>query len=207
MEMSTFDLALNYLTYKPRTEKEIRDYLKKKKIKKDIIENTIEKLKEYNYINDREYVKLYLKNNHLGKRFGLKKIKYDLIKRGISEKTLTIIDQIPEENLNDYCIYHFNKVLSSTDKVPYRKRVPKIVRYLNLRGFDYQDYSSLISEIPKESDIDELKFKKDFEHYYKLYSKKGFNSSELKSRIIRGLLSKGYDYKYINEIINQFELK
>ena len=52
----TFDRAVNLLTFKPRSEAELRERLLEKAwTNAEIVEDVIGKLTEYNYINDEEY--------------------------------------------------------------------------------------------------------------------------------------------------------
>lgn len=62
-----------------RTEKEVRDKLKEKDYASLTIDRTIEKLKEYGYVNDETFLENYLsfKQDQMGPR----KLKYDLIQQ------------------------------------------------------------------------------------------------------------------------------
>lgn len=205
--MEVFDLALNYLTFKTRTEKEIRDYLKKKKIRSDLIEETIGKLKEYNYINDQNYVKMYLDYNDSSQMYGKIRVANTLKKRGISDQDIEMInDYITPEKEEIYSKFHFSKVEKLTKELPYIKRVNKIIRYLSSRGFNYETFSQLITKIPKTIEsFNEEKFEKDLEHYLKLYTRKGFSNRDLKNKVIKGLLSKGYHYDLIAERFTEID--
>lgn len=206
--MEVFDLALNYISYKNRTEKEIRDYLKKKSIRQDLIESTVEKLKEYNYINDENYLKQYLEFNKYGNQYGLQRLKYSLKNKGINNENLPNLNDILSNiNEEEFCLNHFKKIKKQTDGLPYSKRINKIISYLSNKGFKYDLYSSFLKEIPKLSENNtNLEFEKYFDHYLKLYKRKGFSGRELKNRIIKGLLSRGISYDIISSEINELEL-
>ena len=54
-----YDLSLSYIETKLRTESEIISYLEKKGFTKNIIDDTIKKLKESNLINEKLYIEAY----------------------------------------------------------------------------------------------------------------------------------------------------
>lgn len=81
------NLALKKLSYKIRTEKEIRDFLNDNKCEYSLIEDTISFLKEYKYIDDVFYSKAYFKDAKLRKK-GKIKIINELKLKGIKESDI-----------------------------------------------------------------------------------------------------------------------
>ena len=56
-EFYAYDLAINYISIRVRSIKELRDYLLKKGISINEVEKTIKRLIKENYLNDRKYKK------------------------------------------------------------------------------------------------------------------------------------------------------
>ena len=54
-----FDMAAGYMEKYVVSEKGIRDYLKKKGFDSKVISQTIEKLKEYGFVDDKKFAKNY----------------------------------------------------------------------------------------------------------------------------------------------------
>lgn len=54
--VTPFDRALQYLSYRSRTEAEIRIYLEKKGFDSETVDHTLQKLKYYGYIDDEKYL-------------------------------------------------------------------------------------------------------------------------------------------------------
>lgn len=84
--------ALRIIEKTYKTEKEVRDKLKLKEYDESSIDKAIEFLKEYNFINDGNYTKIFIKDKL--RSMGSQKIKYTLLRKGICKE---IID---EELLN-----------------------------------------------------------------------------------------------------------
>jgi regulatory protein len=78
------ELAINYISYRPRSSKEVRSHLIQKGYPFPLAEQVIDYLKEYNYLNDREFArKWYLSRLNKG-GYGPLLIYKDLIAKGIS---------------------------------------------------------------------------------------------------------------------------
>lgn len=204
--MSTiFDAALTWLSYRPRTEEEMRGYLLKKHFRNDLIEPTLEKLKSYHYIDDARYVENTAEINAGGRRLGRARLARDLRQRGISEENLLALETyISDEAEATNCLYHFEKAAARTEKDPHRRRLPKIAAYLTRRGFARAQYDALLKTLPA-TDPAPQDFEARFEHYAKLYARKGFTDYEWRARVTRAMLSRGYAIEQIREAVEAFD--
>ena len=92
-----YNLALRFLSYRPRSEKEVRDRLKIKYQKSNlkdlelIIDRVIQKLKKYNFVNDLEFAKKWIESRMKFKPRSLRLIKLELKKKGISDDIIQAI--------------------------------------------------------------------------------------------------------------------
>ena len=82
-KMDAFDKAAGYLAYQPRTEKEIREYLKKKEYCTSEIDDAAEKLREYRYLDDVAYGVTFIRQA-AAKGWGRNKIDRSLTEKGVS---------------------------------------------------------------------------------------------------------------------------
>lgn len=142
--------ALRIVEKSYKSEKELVDKLILKGYDNESINKTMDVLKEYNFINDENYVKMYVKDKL--KQVGKKKIKYDLAKKGISDK---IID---EEIYNIDSEYEkntaYNLVIKKYNTIAKReadrfKLSQKLYRFLLSKGYSYDIVSSVVKEITK----------------------------------------------------------
>lgn len=142
------EVALNTVERSYKTEKEIRDKLFLKDFDEDTIEKTIEFLKEYNFIDDLKFVKMYVKD-HI-KSQGQNKIKYALVRKGIDK---ALIDEALEEiDRDDEFDVAFTlcekKYLSIIKRENDEFKVKnKVIRYLLGRGYDYDIAKECIREV------------------------------------------------------------
>lgn len=149
-----YNRALRFLSFRPRSEKELKDYFKKKKTPENIVDQIILKLKEQRFLNDDEFVRWWISQRTSIKPRALRVIKNELSLKGISkEKT----DEILEKNYKDkddfsLAFYLAKKRLDKYKNLKKEEFFQKMGRYLASRGFNYCVISKVIKEL--ESQVD-----------------------------------------------------
>ncbi|MFV0519835.1 MAG: regulatory protein RecX [Lachnospirales bacterium] len=131
-------IALNYISRRIRCEKEVYDKLLEKEVNEEVIDKTMNFLKKYNYINDYDFVKSYVKDKLSLRGYGSKKIFYDLKSLGVS--TFIIEDYKSENDLYDIELKIASKLIDKKGKnLDFNefKDKKKINDYLLRRGFSY----------------------------------------------------------------------
>lgn len=145
--------ALKIVERSYRTEKEIFNKLITKEYSKESINRTIEFLREYNLINDRNYVKMYVKDKL--KSQGKNKIKYNLKRKGISDEL--IIEELckidDEDSKNGAIILAQKKYneLKRRESDQY-KLSQKLYRFLISKGYNYDLASDVMKEVIKKDE-------------------------------------------------------
>ncbi len=140
------EVALRFLSFRRRTEKEIKDKLKKKDFDERAIKSTIDKLKEYDLINDSEFATAWVKERLAYKPRGKKLLRQELWKKGIRKD---IIDQVTEELCQDED-KSASELLEKIKK-RYKNLEPKVARRRMLgvllrRGFSYETVNHTIKD-------------------------------------------------------------
>ncbi len=140
--------AIKIIERSYKTEKEVRDKLKQKGYEEKQIENSIEFLKEYDFLNDNIYAKAFIKDKISSK--GSQKIKYDLIKKGISKNII-------EENLVEVNHDEEKKAALTIGRKKYESIIKKesdtyklsgkLYRFLISRGYAYDIVKDVVKEI------------------------------------------------------------
>lgn len=141
------DLATNFLSFRPRSEKETREYLAKKISAKEgikfhqareseQIEKIIEKLRKYKYLNDLEFTKWFLASRTSSRPKGSALIKLELKRKGIGQETIDeIFTESPKET--DLAKRAVEKKLKRWQNLPILDFKKKLYQYLSSRGFDF----------------------------------------------------------------------
>lgn len=142
--------ALRLLSYRARSEYEIRNRLDQKGYEREIIEETVRFLKKNNYIDDYAFAKALVNDELNLKQSGEGLIRQKLFQKGISKEIIQkVLDEIlDEEKSLAACINLAEKKLNSTyrDDAP-KDQMRKIVAFLQRRGYPYSMIKKVVGEI------------------------------------------------------------
>ena len=146
----TFDRAVNLLTYKPRSVKELRERLLEKEwTNAEIVDSVIEKLKEYNYLDDEQFAKSFAASQIRQKPIGKRVLKQKLAMKKLDKETVDealekAFEEMPEEEIIERAIA---KRLRLKGKPKTREDAKKFYDYLLRQGFSYDLVSNKMREI------------------------------------------------------------
>lgn len=126
--------ALDYISYKMRTTKQVEDKLKDLEYEMWVIEEVIHFLEKYRYLDDKQFAERYIEYQMQYNRKSFRKVKSELYEKGISKVEYSDAKQIEEWEIKTvtYLLekYHYNEDLDM-------KMKNKITNRIISRGFDY----------------------------------------------------------------------
>ena len=198
------NLALYHLSFKVRTEKEVRDYLSKHEIDENIIPKVIQSLKDDNWINDRQYAYAIINSNQLSGDKGSYMLMQKISQKGVAK---SIIQEVLQEfDMAEVAERTAEKLLKKYQgKLPARALQDKIIQSLTNKGFSYSEaktaFDQLDSQVEEET-VQELIFK-ELDKQYRKYSRK-YEGYELKQRLTQVLARKGYDFSDIASALREY---
>lgn len=144
-----YDKALRFLSYRPRSEKEVRDNLQKKKASDSIIDLIIKKLQDQKFLNDRDFAKWWIEQRTLVKPTGRRLIKMELKKKGIDKELIDeIFDGIEDVVQNELEMARnlVERKISKYKGLDRQKIYQRLGGFLSRRGFDYDTIRKSIDE-------------------------------------------------------------
>lgn len=150
----TLDRAVNLLTYKPRSIKELRERLLEKDwTNEQIVDETIEKLKFYGYVNDEQFAKSFAASQIRQKPVGKRVLKQKLAQKKLDKETVEAaleqaLEETPEAEIIERAIA---KRLRLKGKPATREDAKKFYDYLLRQGFSYDLVSSKMREIASKN--------------------------------------------------------
>ncbi len=186
--LESYNIALKYISFKLRTEKEIIKRLKG--FNKNAIDYTLKRLKDEGYLNEELYIKSYINDEINLKVVGPNKILYNLKKLGFKEKN---IQNYLNTFSNDIWLDKIKKFIAKRMSINHNLSgimlKQKIVQELISRGFIKDDILTI---------IDNYDFKDNKDIYEKEYTKiknklmKKYSGEELEYQIKMALIKKGF---------------
>ena len=181
--------SIKYINIRIRSEKEIREYLKKKDISNDVIDKTVNLLYENNFLNEELYLKSYINDKINLSSDGPLKIKRDLINLGLNSNDIDdYLDNIDNNIWLDRIDNIVSKKINSNSKYSSYNLKAKLLLYLTNLGYNKEDVSSIIS---KYDIIDNGIYQKERDKAIKELSKK-YSGYELEQKVKMRLYRKGF---------------
>ena len=158
-----YQRALEYALLRPHSQKEMRDYLKKKTLNKavrvknqktgeyqtkqkegfdaSLVEPVLARLVERGYVDDERFAKLWIENRSIRKGISQKKLRLELQSKGISQD---IIDACLSEGARDERKELEKVIAKKAKKYPDEQ---KLIQYLLRQGFNYSDVLEALSTV------------------------------------------------------------
>jgi regulatory protein len=143
-EIQAKNVAINYLSYRQRSSREILEHLAKKGFNKNIGEKIIRDLQSIGMINDIEFARLFVRDRLKRKPAGRALLRQQLLAKGISRQ---VSDQVLGELVSPQ--YQHDAALElakrklrlahrSLFKLDEEKRKKRLIDFLLRRGFSYE---------------------------------------------------------------------
>ena len=149
------DYCLKLITIKDRTEKELRDKLKEKNFEESAIEQEIEFLSSYGYINDKRYAEHFTSDAINIKKWGKSRIRTELLRKGIDRD---IIDETIKEAFSevdeDRLYSEMEKRFKNADFGNVKERT-RIFNFYMRRGFSPEEIKGSMNKMSAFRDIEE----------------------------------------------------
>ncbi len=176
-----FAKALRFLSYRQRSEKEVRDHLLKKPLRprhsgkrsvsrnlpedsgvvslhetpqNDTVERVIEALKEKKFLNDKEFARMWVESRMRSKPRALHVIKSELKQKGISQDIVEMV--LNNENTKtmsekDMALQIIEKKLRLLKNVPEEEIRNKLGQLLARKGFNWDTIKEVLSHLENRS--------------------------------------------------------
>lgn len=138
------DKAVRLLGFSMRSKKELKQRLMKD-YSEEICDRVIEMLSRYGYLNDKEFAKAYTRDSHSLKKWGNRRIKYELRSKGVSEEDIASVleeDETNQQEIIESLVCKRLKGKPIADRAEYKKHSDFLAR----RGFGYEDISAVLNK-------------------------------------------------------------
>lgn len=139
--------TLNFISKSQKTQKQIKNYLTKKGFEESVVDYVLQKLEEYNFVNDEEFAKNFVK--YKTKSSGKRKILIELKQRGVCEDLAkNSVDCFSKDEENIYNVAQKYLRLKERDF----KTKQKAFRFLLSKGYESENIVACLNKFFKEED-------------------------------------------------------
>ena len=136
--MIATNLAMNYVSSKLITTKQLKDYLYGKGYKTNVITKVIDKFNEYGVLNDENFASAFVnvKQRSLSKRA----IENKLMQKGVNKDIAkSCLEDFDDTQVAIYTAEKFMKTKEYTEE-----NINKLLRHLSYKGFDYETINKVM---------------------------------------------------------------
>lgn len=202
-----FTDALNYLSYRMRSESEVRQYLKKKDFEEPIIKEAIHKLYSFQYLDDLEFAKAYVRTHVNGGNKGPITLNQELKEKGIQDK---LIEQALMEYPHEIRVEHARKLAGKSIKkeknISERALRQKVEQTLARKGFPRDIITEALEDVTVEKDEDE-QWTSLSHHAEKLQRRyRNYEGFEYTQKMKQALYRKGFPIELIDRYLKDSEM-
>lgn len=134
--------AIDLISRRLRSEREIRDYAGRKQWSRDNTERVIARLYDRGYLNDLVFAQAFVRSRQSTRKYSRRRIERDLVNKGISHR---IIQQVLDEEAG---MADDNDALANLVAKKYHRYddINKLKAYLARAGFRYDDINRAIEQ-------------------------------------------------------------
>lgn len=138
-----YDKVLKFLSYRPRSEKEIRDYLEKKGGNTEVIKKITRKLKRQKLVDDAAFAAWWIEQRLTFRPRGKKALRMELTQKGINrELAEEVINQMVDElALAEKVVQKKVKAYRKLELLEFRE---KMTAFLARRGFSWETIKKVL---------------------------------------------------------------
>jgi regulatory protein len=144
-----YQQALLFLSYRARSEKEIRQNLKKHEISEAVIEGTLEQLRQAGYANDEQFARAWVENRSTFRPRGRRALRMELRQKGLDDSIIdSVIAQVDDDSLAYAAGEKKARKLKGLEWPEFRK---KLAAFLARRGFSYATIPPIVQQLWEET--------------------------------------------------------
>ena len=143
-----WERVINFLSFRPRSKKEIIDYFKKKEVGEETQKVLLSKLIDRKYINDMEFVDWFVRQRLNFKPKGQKLLRLELMQKGIEKSTIDeYFANVPIVNETETAFAIVQKKLLSWRNLDEFTRKQKITGFLGRRGYNWESIGVVLKRL------------------------------------------------------------
>ena len=145
--------AAHFLSYRPRSEQEIRRNLKEKETPSDVIDAAIEKMATMGYLDDAAFARYWVDNRSQFKPLSHRALRQELRQKGLADSV--IAEALGEQNESDLAYKAAETQVRKLRNRTVKEFKTKINAFLQRRGFSYSTTQDVVTRLIEALETDD----------------------------------------------------
>lgn len=200
----SYTLAINFLSYRMRTKKEIYDYLVKKEVDDEHMKQIMDKLLEEKLIDDKQFAEAFVRTRIETTSKGPQLVKKELLEKGVAPQiAVEAIDLYTYGIQYERAEKWVGKKLNGTQNKSFKQQVQQLQGTLMQKGFTQEVIKDVLAEVDefKDNDAEWDALEKQGEKLMRKHRQK-MSGYGLRNKVKEGLYRKGYSIDLINQFLD-----
>jgi regulatory protein len=151
LRQEAIERALNYLSFRPRSQAEVRNHLRKKETPPEIIESVLEHLSKLDYVNDKTFSSFWVENREQFNPRGSRALRSELRRKGVDREIVEEV--VNDEQDAELAMQSGRKKANLLFRAPgmdHTKFRNRLSGFLQRRGFSYEIVSRTVRTLWQE---------------------------------------------------------
>ena len=135
-EETAYNRTLDYLSYRPRSRREVVEYLQRRDLPEVQIEGIVTRLLRSGLLDDEAFATYWVENRERFRPRGVRALRYELRSKGVDDEIIDRVISVVDVSSSAYrAAGNKARQLGQKDYATFRR---KLIDFLARRGFDYQ---------------------------------------------------------------------
>lgn len=148
-----FNLALRFLSYRPRSQFEVQRYLQDKAVADKVIQDVLSRLEQAGYVDDEAFARFWVENREQFRPRSQRALAYELRQKGVNQVIISrVLTDLDDEAAAWRAV---EGRLHRWANLPADQLRHKLMGYLNRRGFDYATVSVTVEKVFQSLSIED----------------------------------------------------
>ena len=141
------DAAVQFISYRPRSEREVRDRLRKRGYSDPAIEIAVEKCRGWGYLDDQSFAEFWVDNRVRHRPRGARMLSQELWQKGVDRKVIETVLEEAELNEHEAALELARKRAPRLANLEPDVRKRRLSDYLARRGYGWDVIRPVLDEV------------------------------------------------------------
>lgn len=146
--------ALHYLSYRLRSENEVRDRLKRDEWPEAVIDRVVARLRESGLTNDAGFAAAYVADRSRARPRGARALQYELKGKGLDRETIAQAMPDAEQEI-ELAMKAAQSRMRQVQNLDERERREKLLGFLQRRGFNFSTSRAALQRLQELEELEE----------------------------------------------------
>lgn len=147
-----YGAALNFLSYRPRSTREVEDYFRRRKLEPELVPAVVERLVRAGLLDDQEFARFWVENRQTFRPKGARALSGELRQKGLSREVIEgALEELGDEE--ETAILAGRRKAQGLRHLDEREFFRRMIGFMQRRGFTYETAAAATRRLAIENDL------------------------------------------------------